>query len=499
MKRAVIFRQLLPATLVWVVFLVAGWRGLEFGYHWDEDALVAKVKWSVAEGGILLPPTYDWPGGTYWVAAAALAPSLAGFANTGPRVVSALDSYLQGELDSPHYRHRLRLFFLLLASLAVFGVAAATLFAGGSAWDAALAAGFFAGSWEVAYHSRFAAPDGLLLPLVTGALASFVYAARYAGARALGSAALFVGLAIGTKYQVAVLLIPFVALVYHRSPLLTAREQRRTLWLVIAGFLIATPGALFMPVRFADGVLSVFFHYGVDGHGAHTVAPGAGHLVKLLEYVGVVLMSPYPWLAVWLGAAAVTGVWFLRRDRGMLISLLAFPVVLLVMLALHRVMIVRNVLPVTPFLAVLGGVAVSQLSRAGGARTALAVRLAATLLVAINLAFVAIAGVRIARGHDVAGDTQRWLAGHAATPLKLSASVRPLAPAAAESSTPSVYVMFLSDQVCGRSLPANVRGLTELVAGWQEVNLDYYPDWAGRPHVVAVDIARLQRAVGCAP
>jgi hypothetical protein len=413
--------------------------------------------------------------------------------------VSALEAYLLSELDSPHYRHRLRAFFLLLASLAVLGVAATTLFAGGSTWDAALAAGLLAGSWEVAYHSRFAAPDGLLLPLVTGALASFVYAARQASVRALGIAALFIGLAIGTKYHAAVLLLPLAALLIGGMVPIAGPRRWRVLSLVALGFLIATPGALFMPVRFGHGLASVFVHYGVQGHGVHTVAPGAEHLLKIFEYLGGVLMSPYPWLAVLLFAVAFSGIWFLRRDRAMLVCLLLFPVALVVILATQRVMIVRNLLPVMPFIAVMGTIAASQLHTARRTRTALALRLAATLLVVINLGSVTHAGSTIGREQDLIGDTRRWIAGHSATPLKFSPSVRALAPEVAESSAPLLYVMFLSDLVCGRELPANIKGLTQLVAGWREVNLDYYPDWAGRPHVVAVDIARLQESVGCTP
>jgi hypothetical protein len=210
-------------------------------------------------------------------------------------------------------------------------------------------------------------------------------------------------------------------------------------------------------------------------------------------------MSPYPWLAVLLFAAAVTGIWFLRHDRAMLVSLLLFPVALVVILATQRVMIVRNLLPVMPFIAVMGAIAASQLHNARSTRAALALRLAATLLVVMNLGSVAHAGFSIGGDQDLIGDTRRWVASHSATPLKFSPSVRALAPAAAESAAPLLYVMLLSDLVCGRELPANVNGLTQLVAGWREVNLDYYPDWAGRPHVVAVDIARLQESVGCTP
>src|SRR5436309_3343424 len=105
-------------------------------------------------------------------------------------------------------RLRVRAIFLLLSSLSIVWLYCLNVVLGRSRIESFLAAAILSCSWEVAYHSRWIAPDAVMMQF---GLLSFLCVA--AGAKwnrvhwlYLGAAA--VGLAAGTKYPGA-LILPF--------------------------------------------------------------------------------------------------------------------------------------------------------------------------------------------------------------------------------------------------------------------------------------------------
>jgi MFS family permease len=479
--------------LLWAFFLSTGWRGLDFGYQWDEDALFGKVRWSVETGGVLMPPTYDWPGGAYLVAMAALTPDLAG---SGAGSISELERSLVTALDSDRYRRRVRLVFLAIASMAIPLTALGVLWLGAQAWQAALAAALVAASWEVSYQTRWAVPDPLLLTCGAAALCALAAGRFRPSTRARAAAALVAGVATGIKYSAWPLAAVVVALAWRADGW---RRAVRLGALAAAGFFVTTPGALLMPVRFMQGILFQLDHY-ATGHGVHTVSRGLPHLLQQIEYLALVAYSPIAGLAAAVGLLAAIGLWSQRRDAAALIAVAAFPLAFVLYLSWQRVMIVRNLLIVVPFVAALAALGAGWLMKAMPARAwRVTVGAALMLIVAINLAQVAAAADDIAGGpRDLAADTRAWMVTRG-TAVATSPAVRALIGDTVQPSPAAVLVMLVNEPVCGRQLPANVRGLTSLVAGWREVNLDYYPDWAGHPHVVAVNLSRLESAIGCRP
>ena len=76
----------------------------------------------------------------------------------------------------------------------------------------------------------------------------------------------------------------------------------------------------------------------------------------MLDYLGWVLLSPFPVIAGLLSLAAAAGAWWVWKDSRLLAGvLLMFPAVYVAFFAAQRVMIVRNPLVLAPFMAILAG------------------------------------------------------------------------------------------------------------------------------------------------
>src|SRR5262249_49907102 len=150
---------LIPALVPLAILLVTGFRGLDFGHHWDEKGFqIAPVKTMLTHGQ-LLPGFYGYPSFDYWISAAALLPDIGIVWNQKSHRVEALTNVL----SSQTYLLRDRGVFLIITSLSVLWVYL-LVFWWRETWpEAMLAACFLAFSWEVAYHLRWIATDGMLM------------------------------------------------------------------------------------------------------------------------------------------------------------------------------------------------------------------------------------------------------------------------------------------------------------------------------------------------
>lgn len=180
-----------------------------------------------------------------------------------------------------------------------------------------------------------------------------------------------VGIALGAKYLAAVALPVLVAYA------LSAGARRRMIRIVevaaiaTAVFALTTPGIITHPVAVLDGLRSEAAHY-QDGHvGAQGGAPG---------YYLSALFRDQPLL---FGAAAVAVVALFRVTgliRRTLIVAFAYVIPQLFLLAVMTVRFDRNLVPLTPALALLAGVAVPAVFPRTRQRMTAAVAVAAAFI-----------------------------------------------------------------------------------------------------------------------
>jgi len=329
----------------------------------------------------LLPHRYNYPSLGFALSMAALAPeavaSIGAENGFGPsfraKALELLPSggeeeakaSLQREGPAKSFLLRLRGLFLLACALAVLWVHLTVLARGGSALEALLASSLLGLSFEVAYHLRWVAPDGLLME--AGALTLLFATLGLRRARAqpwVLAAAVAAGLGCASKYPGGLLLIPASLAALHlglEGGRFSAQGLRRgALWvlavvvLFAAVFALVTPGMLLDSDRFWADVKFERSHYTQGGHGLHTVTAGWEHLILILCYLGSQGLSHSPLLAVGLSLLALLGAWRLWvEDRWSAALLTLLPLAHLAYMSSVQVFLVRNLILLLPFMALL--------------------------------------------------------------------------------------------------------------------------------------------------
>jgi hypothetical protein len=512
-----ILAGLLPVLLPLALLLASGFAGLDFGHHWDESRQIEAVARSI-ETGILLPGFYSYPSVSYWLTLAANAPTVLPAILRTASAPAEAHEVARRLLADPAALLRTRGAFLLVSSLAVLWLHLALLLAGRKPLEALLASSLLATSWQVSFHLRWIAPDGLLMQ--AGALVlvlSIVAARRPSGRAALLAGGAAAGLAAGCKYPGALLLLPLLLLAFDtpagggpdgEAPEGRTLASRLSLPLVLLGifglaYLATTPGTLLEPGWFATQVGGEIRHYRT-GHWGNTISPGPIHFARMGRFLGTRLFSADPPVAACWGLLAIVGAVFaIRREpRRVSIALLLFPSIYLLYMGLQRVMIVRNLLVVAPFIALLAARGGSELLRilpGRISRLAGAGALAALLTVgAVDLVDAA-RSIRKGDHGRAISELMELIEGLPTDSFRFSPRVAeamaPLAPpggwANVSISPDARYLVFWTGEVPDRlDWPANDPALFEAVLGPREVDLVSYPGWAGEERIVVVEASK---------
>ncbi|MFM8323006.1 MAG: hypothetical protein ACKOC5_19015, partial [Chloroflexota bacterium] len=335
----------------------------------------------------------------------------------------------------------------------------------------------------------------------------------------LGGAAAAAGLAMGAKYYGGLALLPVgigwaAAWRRYRPGWWSGLQLGLALGLIFANtFLLTTPGAVLRWERFQADVRYEMAHY-AGGHGGNTVTGAGEHARLLLEYLALVMFSPYPAAALALSGLAAGGAARVLRGPGAGLekaAFLVFPLALAVFLARQQVMIVRNYLSLAPFLSVLAALGAAGawewLGRAApGSRRALQTGLAAGLagLLLLNQVWLVQAARTIhQRPGDVsgyAGQLAGYLDCHPYQVFYLSREARQVLAAAGRGAFPNLTgspqnaSRFIFVTAYNHNAPSNRSGLYEIAAGPYEVNFDYYANWDGDPRLVVMDMPRAMRS-----
>jgi hypothetical protein len=523
----------LAVALLWSFFLATGLVGLDFGEHWDEDRLMMST-WRVVGSGSLRPGFYVYPTLTHWLTWLPTLPTLLAGFPAAKQCLATVDPTLPTDwtpcfeqwtthavqaLSLERVTLRSRFLFLLVSSAAVALTGIAVWRHRRRAGEAVLAAGVVALSWEVSYHARWTAPDTLLMS-VAALLAWVLHEAEQRGSdRWMSGAAVVAAVGASTKLTGAILLIP-VLLVGAAEPrkerffprFLGWRAARLGAVFAIA-FGLLSPGVLVDFPQFVMEVLHESRHY-ATGHGVHTVAPGPMHLAKMLVYLLGPLLSPRWPMGFVLGALALAGAWAAWRDGSRTTRALTITAgVYLLYLSAQRVMLVRNLLWLTPLLAawIARGVTFAaerippRLPRSIGVAPAAI----AAFILAIDAASVADAARRI---------PERRLDGHAARTVAtllsypnarfyLTSTARarfaeagaPIPPNVVPRGNEADYVIGLLSELPTGGVPANEPNTFALGLTAPEVNLDYYPTWLARDRFVALRAETWRAAIAARP
>ncbi len=182
--------------------------------------------------------------------------------------------------------------------------------------------------------------------------------------------------------------------------------------------------------------------------------------------------------------------------------LLLFPAVYVAFFAVQRVMIVRNLLVLAPFMAILAGRGIFETIRRFRWRQG---RWALTVVVAAIMALQAAWLVHAAETihgrslDDPGGDLADHIRSRSRDAFLLSPRVREElaksgeaipANAVGEDLTPGFVAVYAFEAMPNLDWPANLRTLTVRTFGPLEVNFNYYPTWEGNDRIVLMTFER---------
>lgn len=193
-----------------------------------------------------------------------------------------------------------------------------------------------------------------------------------------------------------------------------------------------------------------------------------------------------------------------KRDRAAFCILCITPLLYVLYFSTQRVMIIRNLLAVFPFIFVLTAVAIDQVSRSARMRTASAVILA---LIALH----SLASLKAmhdtteslhadARGWSTA--IEQFIESHGTSNVMLSSQAleavghdKSFGRKLADPDSRADFLVFVLGEFdiweAALTPPyfsefANRRGVYKVLAGPNDVDMDYYPTWIGKKRVIVV-------------
>ena len=386
-QKSRLWSVLAPATLAALIgnALVTSWWGLDYGGHWDEWYLFQGLDNAVKDLS-LLPREYSYGGVYFAIGFLVLAPHLARLlpsvfnsiidsptrplAVDLPAIVSAKTQLLQ-TIHQPEFLLQVRIIFVAIASLTAIWVyqILRRLFPG-NAWSAVAGAGFIACSWENAYHSRFIAPDAILMQfgaltflLITEALLERDKA-RSAGW--LKGAAVAAGLTAGCKVIGIFILIPVLtaAFIVHRDLRSSFLRQLVSalvlLFIFCMSFFLTTPGSALDPIRFVGTLMYEARSYNIYTAGfPHFVADRFEHIWRMSLWLFGYVPSPLLALSIPLSAVTTVGLYALYYHcRKLFWCMATFVLPFAIFIASNHLLIVRNWLALIPLTAIAFGVGV---------------------------------------------------------------------------------------------------------------------------------------------
>jgi hypothetical protein len=392
--------------------------GLPHLYIWEEETIVNPAREMLLAGRLWPLDFYRYPSLDVDLQALVSVPAYF-------RALASSPAYLPFR-DLPIFNFYLYGRLIALA-FGVAGVLLVYLFAARvwrRPWWGVAAAGLLAVASLNVFKSRMICPDA---PMATLALAACYFLFRFrisAARRHLIWAGVFMGAAVGMKYNAASFtLAAFVVLALARA--------RFNGWLsfiaLTAGvFLLTTPGAIFRSQILLNQVGEVYYTYAVSGDGVWNSRAPLWDIAKFLFREG---LTPVPALAILPGAFLVV-----KKFRWGGVAFLTFPVAFLAPIAGWAVWYPELTVNVAPFLALAAAAVlgvgcewVAAQVRGGGGKVLVVV--AAVVFFAVPAAF-AVRDLYFYGGEDPRTQALMWVDANVpwpATIVKATTHQRPLA------------------------------------------------------------------------
>jgi hypothetical protein len=497
----------LPVIALLAIMWITGIVGIDLGHHWDEPYNMGYVATAI-RSQVLLPRYYNYPSVMFWLILGSLGPSIPAAMQSEAFQIS---EYVVGQ----QFLLQTRIVFLIVSSLAVVWIYLLVL-----AWrknwkEALLSASLLGLSWEFSYHIRWVTPDGLMTMFAALTVLCLVMAMQRPDARMtwLKLAAIGAGLTTGSKYTAALLGLPLMLTLFFTW-------DRKSLWrgLILPAahlafimgltYLISTPGTVLDPVNFFGGLALQQRIYS-EGHEVHTINAGPEHFLRMMQYFSTVLFSPFAPIALIFFLFMLIGIYALiKENRKLALVFLSFPVLYVLYFSMQRVMIIRNLMIVFPFWAILAGRGLFYVYERIKSLTVRRVLLAgAAALLVINVGWLFFTAQTIQdRGSDrYSSEFLAYVSEHSDTHYFVTPEIAETLGARANADNITVgpppngdgIIIYYSLTNNKRCVRANRPEAFIHIFGPREVNYSYYTTWEGDDRILVLAAGQTEKAIKC--
>lgn len=493
-----------------IVFFYSFWqgiKGIDFGYHWDEHRITNSIKKSTKEG-LYLPRWYNYPSVSFDIALLGVIPEAFKISTKNKYDLNNFEENNVSRSTKDTIKFRIRgifLFITLSSSLLLFLLILS--------WrknyiEAFLGSTILLSSWELHYHARWIAPDGLMMTF--GLLSMFLMfisiKSKNLSTIFLRIAAIFVGITCSTKYTGGIFISPLfysAYLIYVKNKNYIMPLTREYLYLIIIfiiSFIAFTPGAVIEPFKFIQDVTAEIRHYKFGNHGGYGVTSMLQHNWLMSKYIAFIVFSKYPIIAFTFFIFSIIGILnLILTNTRLTILLLLAPSLYLFYFSMQKVMIVRNLLVLFPFLSLLasrGIMTIFKLLKNRYLQKAVLFGVSASLL--INFSWMTNAANSIQQKGNINNNK------NVVSFIKKNPNIDYYVTRAVikysyidEQHLPKnvVYklnkadkIIFLSSEITNSAIwIINRPGIYKVISGPLEVNWDYYASWKGDIRILAVD------------
>jgi 4-amino-4-deoxy-L-arabinose transferase-like glycosyltransferase len=505
-------KLILPMLPILVLFLWASFYGLDFGIHWDEDRAKFDSVRKTLRNGVFLQGAgdpdgyhYNYGGLNYMLTWAGLTPEILHFLWNDRFDLGYFSNALSPAVDSLHVRLRVRRIYLILSTLAIIWLYALCLVLGRSRLEASLAASLLAASWEFAYHSRWIAPDGVMMQFSLLCFLTMAIGLKHRNVRWFYVAAISSGLAMGSKYTGG-LVLPFVigiAAYMQRqegiAPRQILRQSARLFGIAVVVFFITSPAMVMDPFRFWNEIRDESIIYATGWYG-YTVIPGLPHLALILKYFFLQFFSSYAAISFVLATFCVIGFLQLAKERRLIVwAAIVFVLAYIGYFSGQSVLIVRNLLVVVPFLCLAAARGIMTLAEQPRWRLQWPLIAFLGISLAMNFGWQIYAAIQVKKRYHpevFVKQFAEYVTRNPSTGIFISAKLANTlqehgyslpSNLVRDPERPHTKVAFLQSEgpnIFWKIWPSNYLGLYEQTFGPQEVNLDVYSTFIANQRII---------------
>ncbi len=405
---------------------------------------------------------------------------------------------------SPPFQLHVRTVFIVVSSLSILWTYLLVLHWRRNSVEAFVACCILGLSWEYTYHLRWIAPDAIMAQFgALSILLLFVGRTSEQPMRWLRFSAIAAGLAGATKYPGGLVLLPVLLgafLLGTASLMFRLRALCEICFAACLTYLFASPGSLLDLYASVEHIKYEINHY-ATGHWGYTVSSPVQHLQLMMAYFIFAAFSPHSIIAVSFFITSIIGGYALVREKPpVAVLFLSLPVVYIMYLSIQNVMIVRNLLIMFPFFAILSARGIMCLkSKYASQRISGAIfagLVAGLLLINAGWAISSTYSITHKNRTDYIEQVTDYVAQRSHTTFWVSEPVyqamvhvgRQLPSNLTNSMHKADTVIFYSYEVGEYEWQANRYNYTLTWFGPYEVNFNYYPSWTGDKRIVMMPV-----------